>query len=191
MMLGDQLKPKEGNVRIVGGVWRRRKLTVPPIEGLRPTPDRLRETLFNWLMPFLDGASCLDLFAGSGALGFEAVSRGAQQAVLVEQNNLIAQHLQQQLQHFSPAPISIINQDAQQFLSQPPTPFDLVFLDPPFHKNLINPTLELLQKGWLAARSHIYIEIEKNGHFQIPNNWTLFRQQQSRQTQSFLFYSEG
>ncbi|MEY3220644.1 MAG: rRNA ((966)-N(2))-methyltransferase [Pseudomonadota bacterium] len=185
------MKPEAGKIRIIGGSWRGRKLTVPPIAGLRPTPDRLRETLFNWLMPSLNGASCLDLFAGSGALGFEAISRGAQLAVLIEQNSFIAQHLQQQLQNFPAAPISIINQNALQFLSQQPTPFDLVFLDPPFHQHLLNPTLELLQKGWLAARAFVYVEIEKNGSFNIPDKWELFRQQHSRHTQSFLFYSGG
>lgn len=186
------LKLGDGKIRIIGGEWRGRKLTVPNIDGLRPTPDRLRETLFNWLMPYLDGASCLDIFAGSGALGFESVSRGAQHAVLIEENLFIAQHLQQQLQKFPNAPIKIIHQDALFFLRQIPTPFDLIFLDPPFHKNLLNPTIDLLQQGWLAPRALVYVEIEKNGIFEIPKCWELLRQQQSRYTQSFLFVnSEG
>jgi 16S rRNA (guanine966-N2)-methyltransferase len=179
----------EGKIRIIGGLWRGRKLTIPDIAGLRPTPDRLRETLFNWLMPYITGASCLDLFAGSGALGFESISRGAQRSVLIEENYLIAQHLQQQLQSFPHAPIKIIHQDALFFLNQTPTPFDLVFLDPPFHQNLLNPSIELLQKGWLTQNALIYVEIEKNGSFNIPNHWELLRQQQSRQTQSFLFFN--
>jgi len=186
------LKSGEGKIRIIGGLWRGRKLVVPDVVGLRPTPDRLRETLFNWLMPYIDGATCLDLFAGSGALGFETISRGAQHSILIEENYLIVQHLQQQLQSFPNAPIKIIHQNALSFLNQTPTPFDLIFLDPPFHKNLLNPTIDLLQKGWLAPRALIYVEIEKNGLFNIPNHWELLRQQQSRQTQSFLFFnSEG
>lgn len=183
------MKSGEGKIRIISGLWRGRKLTVPNIVGLRPTPDRLRETLFNWLMPYMAGASCLDLFAGSGALGFESISRGAQHVVLIEENIIIAKHLQQQLQSFPNAPIKIIHQDALCFLNQTPTPFDLVFLDPPFHKNLLNPSIELLQKGWLAQRALIYVEIEKSGSFDIPKKWELLRQQQSRQTQSFLFFN--
>jgi 16S rRNA (guanine966-N2)-methyltransferase len=183
------LTSSEGKIRIIGGFWRGRKLLVPDVIGLRPTPDRLRETLFNWLMPYINDAACLDLFAGSGALGFEAISRGAQSSVLIEENNLVAQHLQQQLQNFPSAPIKVIHQDAFLFLKQSPTPFDIIFLDPPFYKNLLNPAIELLQKGWLAPRALIYIEIEKAGNFQIPTRWELLRQQQSRYTQSFLFFN--
>ncbi len=186
------MKSGDGKIRIIGGAWRGRKLIVPNINGLRPTPDRLRETLFNWLMPYIDGAACLDLFAGSGALGFESISRGAQHAVLIEQNLIAVQCLQQQLPQFQNAPIQIIQQDALKFLNQPPNPFNLVFLDPPFQQNLLNPSIALLQKGWLAPHALIYVEIEKNGSFQIPSQWELLRSQQSRQTQSFLFFnSEG
>lgn len=186
------MKSGDGKIRIIGGAWRGRKLIVPNIDGLRPTPDRLRETLFNWLMPYLDGASCLDLFAGSGALGFESVSRGAQHAVLIEENLTVVQHLRQQLPTFPNAALQIIHQDALNFLKQSPTPFNLVFLDPPFQKNLLNPSIHLLQQGWLAPRALIYVEIEKHGSFNVPNQWELLRQQQSRYTQSFLFVnSEG
>ena len=124
-----------GQLRIIGGEWRSRKLDFPHVEGLRPTPDRVRETLFNWLGQELDGWHCLDLFAGSGALGFEAASRGAARVVMIEQapKVLAALHENHELLH-KPSGVEIIRADAIQYLASTQAKFDLIFLDPPYKK---------------------------------------------------------
>ena len=122
-MLNNQL-------RIIGGKWRGRKIKFPDIEGLRPTPDRVRETLFNWLSPVIIGAKCLDLFAGSGALGFEALSRGASKTVFVDSNNLVTQQLQYNQQLFQCSDIEIHKMSAEQYLQTTEKSFDIIFLDP-------------------------------------------------------------
>ncbi len=148
------------SVRIIGGAFRRRVLKFPDSEGLRPTPDRVRETLFNWLGQELDGWHCLDLFAGSGALGFEAASRGAARVVLVEQapRVLAALHENRELLHKPPA-LEIIRADALQYLASIKNSFDLIFLDPPYKKGWI-PRLEPLLAGALKADGLIYVEAE-------------------------------
>ena len=151
-------------VRIIGGDWRRRVLKFPDSEGLRPTPDRVRETLFNWLGQDLDGLHCLDLFAGSGALGFEAASRGAARVVLVEQAPKVLAALRDNsamLKH--PAQLEIVRADALQYASSARGPFDLVFLDPPYQKGWLDklvPYLPQLLKpeGWLYAEAEYEIE---------------------------------
>lgn len=126
-----------GTVRIIGGQWKRRRLAVPDVSDLRPTPDRVRETLFNWLAPDVAGACCLDLFAGSGALGFEAASRGAARVVLVEQNTEVVEVLRQEAQTLRGKAIEVVQADALAYLKQSPEPFDIVFVDPPYGKNLV------------------------------------------------------
>ena len=123
-----------GQIRIIGGLWRGRKLPVLNSEGLRPTTDRIKETLFNWLMFDVNERRCLDLFAGSGSLGFEALSRGASQVVMVEKDHQVAQQLSQNLARLPQAPATVVNTDAMRYLASSATPFDLVFLDPPFHQ---------------------------------------------------------
>ncbi|KXB29109.1 16S rRNA (guanine(966)-N(2))-methyltransferase RsmD [Dechloromonas denitrificans] len=148
------------SVRIIGGEFRRRLLKFPDSEGLRPTPDRVRETLFNWLGQELDGWHCLDLFAGSGALGFEAVSRGAAKVVMVEQTPrvLAALHENRELLD-KPAALEIIRGDALQYLASSKSRFDLIFLDPPYKKGWI-PRLEPLLPGVLNEDAAIYVEAE-------------------------------
>jgi 16S rRNA (guanine966-N2)-methyltransferase len=148
------------SVRIIGGQYRRRVLRFPDSEGLRPTPDRVRETLFNWLGQELDGEHCLDLFAGSGALGFEAASRGAVQVVMVEQapKVLAALHENAKMLH-NPPGVEIIRGDALQYLSSTKSKFDLIFLDPPFKKGWI-PSLEPLLAGVANQDAAVYIEAE-------------------------------
>lgn len=148
------------SVRIIGGEYRRRVLKFPDSEGLRPTPDRVRETLFNWLGQELDGWNCLDLFAGSGALGFEAVSRGAAKVVMVEQapRVLAALHENRELLH-KPAALEIIRGDALQYLASSKCRFDLIFLDPPYKKGWI-PRLEPLLPGVMNEDAAIYVEAE-------------------------------
>jgi len=178
---------KEGKVRIIAGQWRGRKLKVPDKPGLRPTQDRMRETLFNWLAPHLPGSDCLDLFAGSGALGVEAASRGAQHVCLVEMNHIVVQELKQQL-GFAPN-IKLINADVKRFLKSNPTPVDIVFLDPPFGYNLVAPTCALLEQyGWLKPNSYIFFEeatILDTPPF--PTSWELIRRQTIGQATGFLF----
>lgn len=167
-----------GQIRIIGGQWRGRKLPVPDSPGLRPTTDRVRETLFNWLAPIIQQARCLDCFAGSGALGLEALSRYAAHATLLEMERAVAQQLTQNLALLRAENAEVVTTDALSWLSQPGTPFDVVFLDPPFRKELLNNTLVLLeQQGWLAPDAWIYVETEaENTQLTIPENWQLHRE---------------
>ncbi|HXE41102.1 MAG TPA: 16S rRNA (guanine(966)-N(2))-methyltransferase RsmD [Azonexus sp.] len=147
-------------VRIIGGQYRRRVLKFPDSEGLRPTPDRVRETLFNWLGQELDGWHCLDLFAGSGALGFEAASRGAARVVMVEQSPKVLAALRENAEILqNPREVEIIRADALQYLTSPKAKFDLIFLDPPYKKGWI-PRLEPLLPGVLNEDGAIYVEAE-------------------------------
>jgi len=181
-----------GKVRIIGGKWRGRKLKVLNHDTLRPTPDRIRETLFNWLAQTIVGSQCLDLFAGSGALGIEAVSRGAQSALLVEKDYKIVQNLKQQVALLNSDKFRIIQSDALYFLKQPAIQFDLVFLDPPFKQNLLLPSCECLEnQEWLAPHTQIYVESER--HFDattLPKNWQIIRQQTAGQVACFLLQRE-
>ncbi|MBN3053158.1 16S rRNA (guanine(966)-N(2))-methyltransferase [Pectobacterium brasiliense] len=167
-----------GQIRIIGGQWRGRKLPVPDSPGLRPTTDRVRETLFNWLAPVIQQARCLDCFAGSGALGLEALSRYAAHATLLEMERAVAQQLTQNLALLRAENAEVINTDALSWLAKLGTPFDVVFLDPPFRKELLNNTLALLeQQGWLAPDAWIYVETEaENAQLTIPENWQLHRE---------------
>lgn len=150
-----------GQIRIIGGQWRGRKLPVPDSPGLRPTTDRVRETLFNWLAPVMVDAHCLDCFAGSGALGLEALSRYAAQATLLEMDRAVSQQLQKNLATLKANNARVVNTNTLTFLSQPGTPHHVVFVDPPFRKGLLEETLQLLEtQGWLADDALIYVESE-------------------------------
>ena len=149
-------------LRIIAGQWRSRKIRFPDAEGLRPTPDRVRETLFNWLRGGLDGARCLDLFAGSGALGFEAASRGASRVVLVESEPKVFAALEQNRKSLDAAQVECRRTDVAGYLAGPAERFDVVFLDPPFRKGLAAPAAEALAaREWLAPRAKVYIEAER------------------------------
>jgi 16S rRNA (guanine966-N2)-methyltransferase len=159
----------KGGIRIIGGRWRGRRLAVPPGKGLRPTPDRVRETLFNWLSPRIAGARCLDLFAGSGALGLEALSRGAAAVVLVERGAPVARHLREQVATLGAEEgATVVQSDARRFLAGEVAaaggPFDIVFLDPPFDSELLDPAMAALEAdGWLAAGAAIHVESPAGG----------------------------
>lgn len=177
-----------GKIRIISGAWRGRRLPVPDLPGLRPTSDRLRETLFNWLRQDVIAARCLDLFAGSGALGLEAASRGAKTVLLVEKQAQLAAHLRQQCQHLQATQVQVQQSDALDFLQQPAQRFDVVFLDPPFQQNLLQAAVDLLQnKGWLSAEAKVYVEMAKGTELRLPDNWQLLKQQQSQQVKSCLY----
>ena len=148
------------SLRIVGGLFRRRILRFPDSEGLRPTPDRVRETLFNWLAPNLAGLCCLDLFAGSGALGFESLSRGAARVVMVEREPKVLAALRENARMLgNPPGMEIIRGDALQYLASTKSKFDLIFLDPPFAKGWIA-RLEPLLAGVANEDAAVYIEAE-------------------------------
>ena len=146
-------------IRIIGGLYRGKKLHFPEVEGLRPTPDRVRETLFNWLMNDIKDARCLDAFAGSGALGLEAFSRGASRIVFIEQSPKAHAHLQKNLVQFNNPSLSLLKTDARIYLQQSTEQFDIIFLDPPFAQNFILQCLnDIAQKQILTPGGLVYIE---------------------------------
>ena len=168
---------KSNSVRIIAGLWRGRRLPVINSAGLRPSTDRVRETLFNWLMYDIQAARCLDLFAGSGALGLESLSRGAQFVQFVECNAEVAELLRESLNLWpndGQNCYHLLQSDALSFLQQPPSlTYDVVFLDPPFKSKLLQPVITLLEdNAWLAERSVIYVEQSvKRQPIQLPSNW--------------------
>ena len=176
-------KKGTNQLRIIGGEWRGRKLRFPDVAGLRPTTDRVRETLFNWLAPVIHGARCLDLFAGSGALGLEALSRGASSVVFIDSDRRAVQSLRENLALLKEGRGEVLQSDALSFLTGPPQPFDVVFLDPPFRQELLQPCLEqLCSSGWLSDKARLYIEVEQElGEPELPNDWELVRSKKAGQ----------
>jgi 16S rRNA (guanine966-N2)-methyltransferase len=173
-----------GNVRIIGGRWRGSKLPVADIPGLRPTSDRVRETLFNWLQPVIPGARVLDLFAGTGALGLEAASRGAATVVLVERDTGLAASLRATAARLSgpgdPNRVEVACADALFWLGRAPdTRFDLVFVDPPFAAGLWLPALAALGP-WLADDAWVYVESPRDGPPAIGPGWLPHREGATR-----------
>lgn len=164
-------------LRIIGGQWRSRQIRFPDVPGLRPTPDRVRETLFNWLQHDIVGSRCLDLYAGSGALGFEAASRGAQRVFLVENNAAALRSLKENAAALSAGQIEIVQMDVMRFLAGDAEKFDLVFMDPPFARNLaISACCRLEEKGWLTPNAKIYVETESHLDLtDIPAGWRLLK----------------
>jgi 16S rRNA (guanine966-N2)-methyltransferase len=146
-----------GAVRIIAGEHRGRRIAVPARPGVRPTPDRVRETLFNWLGQRVDGLACLDLFAGSGALGFEAASRGAARVVLVEHDRTAFEALLRTKELLRMAQVEVVHDDAFAYLRRAGAPFDVVFLDPPFRQNALGSALDLLRHR-LAPGARVYVE---------------------------------
>jgi 16S rRNA (guanine966-N2)-methyltransferase len=164
-------------LRIVAGTLRGSRLAVPEMQGLRPTPDRVRETLFNWLAPVLDGARCLDLYAGTGALGIEALSRGAAECVFVERDRALCRLLQDNLTRLRVANARVVNAAAGDFLAAPAQAFDLVFIDPPFASDLWAASASLLEQyGWLRAGAFVYVEAPQDAAFELPSNWGRHRE---------------
>lgn len=172
-----------GKVRIIGGNWRGRKLTVPDLAEVRPTPDRVRETLFNWLAPLLPGAFCLDLFAGSGALGFEALSRGASYAVLVDQSPVTVKLLREELILFKADNATVYQARLPDQWPPFDKVFDIVFLDPPFQENLLLPIcFALEEKALLADTAYVYLERgEQVQEKDLPANWQIIKSKKAGQ----------
>lgn len=184
-----------GSIRIIGGKWRGRKLSVLDRQGLRPTTDRVKETLYNWLMPVIHNSVCLDCFSGSGSLGFEAASRGAKSVTLLEKDKQVAQQLTKNKQLISCDTIDIYQTDTLLWLNkQTQQQFDIVFIDPPFHQSLVAKTVNQLEdNNWLKSSSYIYIEteIDHNVMAYIPTNWRLHREKIAGQVHSYLFIREN
>jgi len=151
--------PANNKVRIGGGEWRSRLLAFPDQPGLRPTPDRVRQTLFNWLGQDLHGLLCLDLFSGTGVMGFEALSRGAEKVVMVEKSILVYQALRQNKQLLNAEHADILNMDAMQFLVQNSSPFDVIFLDPPYNQGWLTKLLPTI-RSHLKPEGVVYAEAE-------------------------------
>jgi 16S rRNA (guanine966-N2)-methyltransferase len=167
----------QGKVRIIGGEWRGRKLTVPDVPNLRPTPDRVRETVFNWLSPHIAGAICLDAFAGSGALGFEALSRGASSVVFVDEAGEVVKLLQEELNFFKAQNAEVYRANLPKQLKIPAKPFDIVFLDPPYMSGLLAESCFYLEENhFLSAGAFIYLESREAVEEKIlPQNWKIIK----------------
>jgi len=176
-------------LRIIGGTLKRSLLSFPSITGLRPTPDRIRETLFNWLQTDMHNARCLDLFAGSGALGLESLSRGAAFVALVEKNPDAAKHIEVNLKRLNVDNATVYTQSAKNFLlsTQTVKGFDIVFLDPPYGDELLTESMTLLEQGqWLNTNAKIYIEAASDDKIRLPNNWLFHRQNRSGEVGYYL-----
>lgn len=173
---------RANRLRIVGGLWRGRQIDFPAIDAIRPSPDRVRETLFNWLQPHIVGARCLDLFTGSGALGIEALSRGAAAVTFVDREPQVGRHLIQTLQRLGATGATVKTEDAVRFLERVAEPFDVVFLDPPFASTLLANVFASLARGWLAPNAHIYVESPADVPLPpLSVGWTVHRSKQAGQ----------
>lgn len=204
---GARHNAERGRVRIIGGRWRRHRLEFPPSPELRPTPDRVRETLFNWLAPRIEGAHCLDLFAGSGALGFEAASRGAAKVVMVDHDWRIIQCLRSHVRTLAADNIEVAYAEAIDFLRDPLPgarlgianagahprtsvgAFDIVFLDPPFGADLLETACHDLESNrWVRRGALVYLEAKHRAQrVQVPQGWVSYRSRRAGQVEYCLF----
>jgi len=201
-MLHSAMKGQKGSCRIIGGKWRSRVIRFDETETLRPTTDRIRETVFNWLQTYLPGAICLDAFAGSGVLGFEALSRGAAEVIFVEKDKKTANRIKENIKMLGANAGTVYQQDALSWLkslqalaqtsSKPSSkigkPFDLVFLDPPFHQHLLAEcSAELVSSGCLAKDAIIYVEHAIDEEVTLPTSWHRLKQKCAGQVSYQLF----
>lgn len=173
---------KPGFVRIIGGKWRGRKVKIANCEALRPTPDRVRETLFNWLAPYVVDSHCLDLFAGTGVLGFEALSRGARKVTFIEQSTIIIDQLLQSAHELNVVDQTLILPGLfPNKLPQLNEQFDIVFIDPPYHQELVVPScFYLADQGLLSPHAHLFLEAERAiTQTELPPNWQLIKQKKA------------
>jgi 16S rRNA (guanine966-N2)-methyltransferase len=164
-------------LRIIGGEWRGRKIHFPPVAAIRPTPDRVRETVFNWLQGVTRGSRCLDLYAGSGALGLEALSRGAREVTFVDREPAAVRHLTDLLRNLGCDRGRVVRADALGFLAQPDAPFDVIFLDPPFAEPVLPDVCRRIETGgWLTPGGLVYLESPAAaGEPGLPAGWTLLK----------------
>jgi 16S rRNA (guanine966-N2)-methyltransferase len=195
-----QVGKPPGSVRIIAGEWRGRRIEVAPGTAIRPTPDRVRETLFNWLAPVLPGMHCLDLYAGTGVLGLEALSRGAAGSWFVEQDTEAARALEAVLDRLTGAGSEpgrargrVLRADARSWLAgPPPRSFDLVFLDPPYQADELGNLCTLLARGWLAPQAWVYLETSRNMALPaLPEGWQLHREREAGDVRFALARTAG
>jgi 16S rRNA (guanine966-N2)-methyltransferase len=182
-----------GHVRVIGGRLRGSRLSVPMLPGLRPTPQRLRQTLFDWLAPVVEGARVLDVFAGTGALGIEALSRGARRAVFFEQDRVQARAIEADLARLHQEGASVRQVDALRALATAaPEAFDIVFIDPPFGSALWAGAAAVLDaQGWLAPHARVYVESGVDDAWEIPTRWRVHRQRDAGAVRGTLFRLGG
>jgi 16S rRNA (guanine966-N2)-methyltransferase len=185
----DNKKARPGRLRIVAGNWRSRLLDITDSPGLRPTSERIRETLFNWIAPGIGGARCLDLFAGTGALGFEALSRGAAQVVFVEKSRRAAKLIEGNIEALQATGATVICADAMRYLrTAGPASFDVIFLDPPFADDLLEDLCRLIDElGLLAPGGRVYLEQDRSKpEPALPGGWTTTRNKTAGQVRYSL-----
>lgn len=179
---------EQSSIRIIGGKWRSRKVSFETKEDLRPTPDRVRETLFNWLTPHILEAVCLDLYAGSGVLGLEALSRGAKQVYALEADSSNVMQIDANAQKLQTKDIIAINKNVLEWLRGKPIMADIVFVDPPYKLNLLPQTFNLLeQNGWVQTGSFIYFEQDHIFDLQqLPATWSIWRESKAGNVHYYL-----
>ena len=193
----QKTRPHAGRLRIVAGNWRSRLLDIADVKGLRPTSERIRETLFNWLAPRIVGARCLDLFAGTGALGLEALSRGARSVVFVERSPVAAKQLEKNIDILvgtGSAGADVVRGDALDYLqTSPGKPFNIVFLDPPFAGDMLDETCRLLAQGELLAEDAlIYLELPRSQQEpSLPDGWQVKKNKTAGNVRYMLVRTEG
>jgi 16S rRNA (guanine966-N2)-methyltransferase len=180
------------SLRIIAGQWRGRRLSFIDSDGLRPTGDRVRETLFNWLQIDIPGAICVDLFAGAGALGFEAASRGAAKVVMIEQSKAVAVGLQQNAALLQAETVEIVHRSAIDWMANQTEAADIVFVDPPFAGDLLEQSLaHLAAASWIKDSTLIYVETARHQRFTAPTGWHQLKQQSSGQVSVYLYQRAG
>lgn len=184
--------PSLSALRIIGGRWRGRKLIFTPTTSLRPTTEVNRERLFNWLAPYLAGANCLDLFAGSGALGFEALSRGADRVTMVDISGLALEQLRSNAARLGTEAIDFYRADIPTQLAKiNPQEFNVLFLDPPYQTNLVvSSSWALETANYVSNQALIYLECERALDPLLPPTWKILRKKQNRSTSSYLYQKE-
>lgn len=175
-------KALPSRVRIIGGQWRGVRIDFPPLPALRPSPDRVRETLFNWLRAPIPGARCLDLFTGSGVIGIEALSRGAAHVDFVDSESAVIRHLRDTLQRLKTTQGFVHHADALRYLAGTPSRYDVVFLDPPYASEVLLQACNALARGWLAEGAHLYLECAADKPLPVlPPGWQVLRSKRAGQ----------
>jgi len=184
---GRKTEERVSTIRIIGGRWRGRRVPLPPGAAVRPTPNRVRETLFNWLAPVIAGARCMDLFAGTGVLGMEALSRGAAETWFVENDRAVAANLAGTLTRLGAGNDRVLVEDAAKFLSGRAIPFDIVFVDPPYGSGGLGNLCTLLAAGWLRPGARVYLEMDRRSDVpELPEGWTVMKDKRAGQVRYAL-----
>lgn len=186
--MNNSFLKKNGKIYIISGKLKGRKISFNNVSNLRPTTNQIRETLFEWLSKYIKNSRCLDCFAGSGALGIEAISRQAAFSTLLEINKTTFYNLKKNIRELNISNAEIIRTNTLYWLKKSGQPYDIIFIDPPYHQGLIKKTMDLLEhKKWIKKNSFIYIEKEKQQSLIIPKNWTLYKKKITNKIQCYLY----